>query len=97
MREKNEWFSLQGSYIIHEAVEYCLKVDWDKLKMCVVNFRTLFKNEKEKNIANPVVMYGCESWTINKAEHWRTAAFELWFGEDSWESLALQEVQTSPS
>ena len=22
-------------------------------------------------------MYGCESWTINKAEHWRTAAFEL--------------------
>ena len=23
-------------------------------------------------------MYGCESWTINKAEHWRTDAFELW-------------------
>ena len=27
----------------------------------------------------PVVMYGCESWTIKKAEHWRTDAFELWF------------------
>ena len=26
----------------------------------------------------PVVMYGCESWTINKAEHWRIDAFELW-------------------
>jgi len=26
----------------------------------------------------PVVMYGCESWTIKKAEHWRTGAFELW-------------------
>ena len=26
----------------------------------------------------PVVMYGCESWTINKAEHQRTDAFELW-------------------
>ena len=25
-----------------------------------------------------VVMYGCESWTINKAEHWRIDAFELW-------------------
>ena len=25
-----------------------------------------------------VVMYGCESWTINKAEHQRTDAFELW-------------------
>ena len=23
-------------------------------------------------------MYGCESWTVNKAEHWRTEAFELW-------------------
>ena len=26
-----------------------------------------------------VVMYGCESWTIKKAEHWRVDAFELWF------------------
>ena len=25
----------------------------------------------------PVVMYGCESWTIKKAERWRTDAFEL--------------------
>ena len=27
----------------------------------------------------PVVMYGCESWIIKKAEHWRIDAFELWF------------------
>ena len=27
---------------------------------------------------SPVVMYGCESWTVKKAEHWRTDAFELW-------------------
>ena len=26
----------------------------------------------------PVVMYGCESWTIKKAEHQKTDAFELW-------------------
>ena len=26
-----------------------------------------------------VLMYGCESWTIKKAEHWRIDAFELWF------------------
>ena len=25
-----------------------------------------------------VVMYGCESWTVKKAEHWRIDAFELW-------------------
>ena len=26
----------------------------------------------------PMVMYGCESWTVKKAEHWRIDAFELW-------------------
>ena len=26
----------------------------------------------------PVVMYGCESWTIKKSEHWKTVAFDLW-------------------
>ena len=26
----------------------------------------------------PVIMYGCESWTVKKAEHWRIDAFELW-------------------
>ena len=26
----------------------------------------------------PVVVYGCESWTMKKAEHWRIDAFELW-------------------
>ena len=31
----------------------------------------------------PVVMYGCESWTVKKAERQRIDAFELWCGEDS--------------
>ena len=31
-----------------------------------------------KAMVFPVVTYGCESWTINKAEHWRIDAFELW-------------------
>ena len=31
-----------------------------------------------KAITFPVVMYGCESWTVKKAEHRRTDAFELW-------------------
>ena len=31
-----------------------------------------------KAIVFPIVMYGCESWTINKAEHQRNDAFELW-------------------
>ena len=31
-----------------------------------------------KGIVFPVVMYGCESWTMKKAESWRIDAFELW-------------------
>ena len=31
-----------------------------------------------KAMVFPVVMYGCESWTVNKAEHRRIVAFELW-------------------
>ena len=44
----------------------------------------------------PVVIYGCESWTIKKCESWRTDAFELWF----WRSLlrvpwtALTSIQS---
>ena len=36
-----------------------------------------------KAMVFPVVTYGCESWTIKKAEHWRIDAFELW----SWRRL----------
>ena len=36
-----------------------------------------------KAMVFPVVMYGCEGWTIKKAESWRTDAFELW----SWRRL----------
>ena len=36
-----------------------------------------------KAMVFPVVMHGCESWTIKKAEHWRIDAFELW----SWRRL----------
>ena len=31
-----------------------------------------------KAMVFPVVMYGCESWAIKKAEHWRIDVFELW-------------------
>ena len=32
-----------------------------------------------KAMVSPVVMYGCESWTIKKIESWKTDAFELWW------------------
>ena len=48
-----------------------------------------------KAMVFPVVIYGCENWTIKKAEHQRIHAFELWCWRR--ESLGLQGDQMSPS
>ena len=42
----------------------------------------------------PVVMYGCESWTIKKADRWRIDAFELWCWRKLFKSpLDCKEIQ----
>ena len=41
----------------------------------------------------PVVMYGCESWTIKKAEHRRIDAFELWCWRSLESPLDCKEIQ----
>ena len=50
-----------------------------------------------KAMVFPVVMYGCESWTVNKAERRKIDAFELWCWRRPLESLGLQGDPTSPS
>ena len=50
-----------------------------------------------KAIVFPVVTYGCESWTIKKAECRRIDAFKVWCWRISSESLGLQGDPTSPS
>ena len=45
----------------------------------------------------PVVMYGCESWTVKKAERQRIDAFELWCWRRLLRALGLQGDPTSPS
>ena len=50
-----------------------------------------------KAMVFPVVMYGCESWTIKKAERRRIDALNCGGGEDSGECLGLQGDQTSQS
>ena len=50
-----------------------------------------------KTMVFPVIMYGCESCAIKKAELQRIEAFELWCWKESWESLGLQRHQTSQS
>ena len=46
------------------------------LKSRDINLRT--KIGLDKAMVFPVVMYGCESWTVKKAEPRRIDAFELW-------------------
>ena len=47
-----------------------------------------------KAMVFPVVMFGCESWTIKKAECWRIYAFELWCVEKTLESpLESKQIQ----
>ena len=50
-----------------------------------------------KAMVFPVVMYGCESWTVKKAESRKLMLLNCGVGEDSWESLGLQGDQTSQS
>ena len=50
-----------------------------------------------KAMVFPVVMYGCESWTIKKAEHRRIDAFELWYWRRLLSLLGLQGDKTSQS
>ena len=44
------------------------------------------------------IMYGCESWTVKKAEHWRIDAFELWCWRRlfrvPWTSKEIQQVHS---
>ena len=54
----------------------------------MINLNSIFKSKDitlptkvhlVKAMVFPVVMYGCESWTVKKAEHQRIDAFELWY------------------
>ena len=82
-----------------------------EIKICLLLGRKVMTNLdsilKGRDIANKgpssqsygfsVVMYGCESWTIKKAEHQRINAFELWCWRRLLIFACLQEDSTSPS
>ena len=54
----------------------------------------LTKAHLVKAMVFPVVMYGCESWTIKKAEHRRIDAFELWCWRRLESPLDCKGIQT---
>ena len=47
-----------------------------------------------KAMVFPLVMYGCESWTVKKAEHRRIDAFELWCWRRPWDCKEIQPVHS---
>ena len=66
----------------HE-IKRCLLLE----RKAMINLDSIFKSRDitlptkaclVKAMVFPVVMYGCESWTVKKAEHQRIYAFELW-------------------
>ena len=82
------WLNFFGSKITADGdcsheIKRCLLLG----KKVIINLDSLLKSRDitlstkvhlVKIMVFPVVMYGCESWTIKKAEHWRADAFELW-------------------
>ena len=56
------------------------KESYDQPRQHIKKQRHYFANKgpSSQSYGFPVVMYGCESWTIKKAEHERIDAFELW-------------------
>ena len=74
-------------------------------KRVMTNLNSIFKSRDitlptkvrlVKATVFPVVVYGCESWTVKKAELRRIDALNCGVGEDSCESLGLQGDPTSP-
>ena len=64
-----------------------LKRGWLLGRKAMTNLESILKSRDitlqtkvrlDKTMVFPVVMYGCESWTVKKAEHQRIDAFELW-------------------
>ena len=53
---------------------------YDKSRQCIKKQRHHFtdKDHNVKAMVFPLVIYGCESWTIKKAEHWKIGAYKLW-------------------
>ena len=70
--------------MVTEAIKLKMLTPWKKV---MTNLDSILKSRDitlpikvglVKAMVFPVVMYGCESWTVKKAEHRRIDAFELW-------------------
>ena len=77
--------SLPGSSV--RGIFQARVLEWGAIAFSMTNLDSILKSRDitlptkvclVKAMVFPVVMYGCESWTVKKAEHQRIDAFELW-------------------
>ena len=80
------------------------KKSYDQPRQHIKKQRHYFVNKglSTKALFFPVVMYGCESCTIKKAEYWRIDSFELWFWrkikagrEGGWQRMRWLDIITN--
>ena len=79
-------FILLGSKITTDGDSHEIKTlapwkkSYDQPRQLIKKQRHYFANKglSSQSYGFPIVMYGCESWTVKKAEHQRIDAFELW-------------------
>ena len=70
--------------------------DWEKIFANASTSRDITLPTKvrlAKAMVFPVVRYGCESWTVKKAESQRIDAFELWFEKTLESPLECKEIK----
>ena len=81
-----------GTYIQCNITQPWKEWIWDSiLKSRDITLPT--KVQLVKAMVFPVVMYGCESWTVKKAERWRIDAFALWCWRTLESPLDCKEIQ----
>ena len=83
-----QWETLFGGLKITAGGDYSLKIKWRLLfgrkvmtnpdSFTVWDITLPTKVHLVKAMVLPIIKYGCESWTVKKAEHRRIDAFELW-------------------
>ena len=72
---------------------YCLKKSYNKPRKCIKKQGHHFAN-KVKAMVCPLVMYGCDRWTIKKAEHQIIDAFEHHLKKTLESPLDCKEIQS---
>ena len=96
------WLYFWGSKITADGDRSC-EIKTLLGRKAMTNLDSIFKSREitlsikvrvVKTKVFPVVMYGCESWTVKKAEHWRIDAFELWCWRTLESPLDCKEIKT---